>query len=120
DLAGVLLAEDLVYAGVVRMPTADKMGDVIYDLSKGAIQGLERLGLLHLKDNANKDAARAACRKAFVELHTWLSGSLTAAQRTKTTYDVIMLEHALCKETVEHDEGGGKDDEREDGPDEDD
>lgn len=79
------------------MPTADKMGDVIYDLSKGAIQGLERLGLLHLKDNANKDAARAACRKAFVELHTWLSGSLTAAQRTKTTYDVIMLEHALCK-----------------------
>ncbi|KAH9837948.1 uncharacterized protein C8Q71DRAFT_706298 [Rhodofomes roseus] len=91
-LTATLLASDFVYAGKVKMPTVPEMGHVVASLKLGARAGLIRLGLL-----SGVSATEGEVCTAFVLAYNHLEAKLPAAVKSRMNFDVIMLEHALCK-----------------------
>ncbi|KAJ7179711.1 hypothetical protein C8R46DRAFT_1029153 [Mycena filopes] len=59
-LASYLLTADLVHAGAVTAPTADEMGSTIHFLNKGAVSGLEILGLITGRGGQCQEVEREA------------------------------------------------------------
>ena len=95
-LTQLLIAGDLVYAGIIAPPTVKEMGCLIASLSKGALQGLIALNLLHPADKGD-DSYPDKVTDAFATLYKHLKGSLESDQWTKMGMDVLVLEHSLCK-----------------------
>lgn len=100
-LASYLLTADLSYTGAVVAPTVDEIATVIWDLNKGAVAGLEELNLIPLrteseggtKARADKDNVRRAVKVLFKRLERLLPEEM----KTAVGFDVIVLEHSLCK-----------------------
>jgi hypothetical protein len=93
-LTAYLLAADYAYAGIVDMPTCDEMGKIIFMIKGGGRNGLRLLRLL-----SSDSASELQCISAFRCLHTYLSDCLSIEERVAMHFDVIMVEHALCKLT---------------------
>ncbi|KAJ7645076.1 hypothetical protein DFH06DRAFT_1476947 [Mycena polygramma] len=100
-LAGYLLTADFVYSGAVVAPTVDEMAHVIWFMNKGAASGLEHLRLIPKRAvSAAKYVSRAdkeKVRKAVHRLYKRLQTVLSEATRTRIGFDLIVLEHSLCK-----------------------
>ncbi|KAJ7592735.1 hypothetical protein C8J56DRAFT_885845 [Mycena floridula] len=47
DLGVLLFVEDLVYAGWLDMPSNEEFADCVAQIDKGAVEGLQKLGLVH-------------------------------------------------------------------------
>lgn len=94
DLVAHLLTADYVYGGKVKMPSVEEMGEVIHGINKGAVGGLRLLGYF----GADRPS-RALVIAAFRHLYNYLLEKLIARSVSLMTFDVIMLEHALCKLT---------------------
>lgn len=93
-LAAYLLAADYVYAEVVAVPTPEEMGGLIHKLGKGAVAGLQCMGML---PSGKQEFAELDVVNAFVKVHEYVLGELNKEEITQMGYDTIMLEHALCK-----------------------
>ncbi|KAJ7939129.1 hypothetical protein B0H13DRAFT_1587166 [Mycena leptocephala] len=73
DLAGFLLAGDFVYAGVVQAPMVAEVGEIIHQINKGGVQGLEFLGLVQPREEGkgrsfkmgNRDEVKAGFTKLY-------------------------------------------------------
>lgn len=90
-LSALLICGDLIEAGILPMPTAQEWGGLIYTLRMGANGAMESLGLIR------KGASRAEVAKAFMSLNLVLQQELKEEERAEMNYNVIMLEHTLCK-----------------------
>ena len=82
---------DLIEADILSMPTAHEWGGLIYALRMGANDAMEMLGLIR------KKASKEEVSKAFASLDLALQQELTEEEKAAMNYNVIMLEHALCK-----------------------
>ena len=90
-LSALLICGDLIEAGVVAMPSAMEFGELIYKVGKGAKDGMVMFDLV--KKNADKEEI---C-KAFISLDLALQRELTDIEKEAMGYNIIMLEHTLCK-----------------------
>jgi len=73
------------------MPTAHEWGRLIYTLKMGANGAMEMLGLI------SKKASRVEVAEVFTSLDRVLQKELQEEEKVAMKYNVIMLEHALCK-----------------------
>jgi len=89
NLVGWLLASDYVYAGLVQMPEASKVGEIIFKINAGGKSGLELLGF----KVDTQEACAESMRSVWVAIHKLL----TPGEIDKMGIDPITLEHALCK-----------------------
>lgn len=98
-LAGYLITADYVYAGLVEKPSIEEMGEIIWKLNKGGAKGLSKLGI-YLPAAAAKGVRRGGkedCIKAFECVYSYLSTHLSQEKQKRMGFDVIMVEHLLCK-----------------------
>jgi len=91
SLSALLICGDLVEAGLVPMPSPEELGELIFKVGKGAKEGMSLIGLV--KDEVNREEL---C-KAFASLDLALKQELTEDEKEAMGYNVIMLEHTLCK-----------------------
>lgn len=94
DLIRLLVAGDLVYAGIFQGPTLEEMGAVITKVNKGAIAGLKKLGAL--PDQQDKHTSDQV-DKALSDVYNSLRSGLTQEEWKDMGMDVLTLEHSLCK-----------------------
>ena len=90
-LSAILICGDLIEAGVVAMPSAMEFGELIHKVGKGAKDGMVMFNLV--KKNADKEEI---C-KAFSSLDLALQCELTEVEKEAMGYNIVMLEHTLCK-----------------------
>ena len=91
SLTALLICGDLIEAGLVPMPSPEELGKLIFNLGKGAREGMIMIGLVKYKVN------REELCKAFKSLDLTLQQELTRDEKEAMGYNVIMLEHTLCK-----------------------
>ena len=91
ELTALLICGDLVEAGIITMPSSQEMGELISRVQKGARAGLETFELVSKGANGNE-----VCQ-AFVSLDAALQHLLQMEEKVAMGYNVIMLEHVLCK-----------------------
>jgi hypothetical protein len=94
DLTALLICGDCIYAGLIHMPTKEEMGFLVARMRKGATTGLANLRLIPDKHSSEVDI-----RNAFVGLYDYLDVELTTEEKEAIGFDVLMLEHSLCKYT---------------------
>lgn len=76
------------------MPSTAEMAELVFILKKGAMTGLARLGMIAEEKPAKKDVIAA-----FTRLSEYLTKELTNQEQAHMIYNILMLEHALCKYT---------------------
>jgi hypothetical protein len=91
ELAALLIVGDLIEAGVIRMPSPEEWGMLVVAVNKGAKKGLGDLKLI----NSNTPDHRIV--QEFKALDDFLLANLTQEQKEVMHYNVVMLEHGLCK-----------------------
>ena len=91
QLTALLICGDLAEAGVIKMPSAEEWAKLISRVGKGSKAGMVMCGFV--KDKSSQEEL---C-KAFVSLDLALQHELSDEEKEKMGYNVIMLEHALCK-----------------------
>ena len=90
-LSAILICGDLIEAGVVAMPSTMEFGELIHKVGKGAKDGMVMFNLV--KKNTDKEEI---C-KAFSSLDLALQCELTEVEKEAMGYNIVMLEHTLCK-----------------------
>lgn len=95
-LTRLLIAGDLVYAGIIAAPTVEEMGGLVASTSKGALQGLIELNLLRPMEKGDGSYPDKVIH-AFTSLYHNLKESLTSEEWKRMGMDVLVLEHSLCK-----------------------
>ena len=91
SLSALLICGDLIEAGLVRMPTSRELGKLVFKVGKGAKDGMTKIGLVR-----NGADGKDLC-DAFQSLDLVLQQELTDDEKNAMGYNVIMLEHTLCK-----------------------
>lgn len=95
QLGCYLLAADYAYTPLVQMPDMDAMGRMVYCLNKGALAGLQDLGLLPGGRQHQFTEEDVAC--AFTKAFSFVSDSMDPAELDAMIFDPVMMENALCK-----------------------
>lgn len=90
-LSAILICGDLVEAGILSMPSVKEWAELIHKLKKGAMSGMEIYGLTQKKCSAEELHA------AFTSLDQVLQRELRMDEKEMMGYNIIMLEHTLCK-----------------------
>jgi hypothetical protein len=91
SLSALLICGDLIEAGLVQTPSSREYSELIFKVGKGAKEGMMMIGLV--KDNPNLEEL---C-EAFESLDLALQHELTEEEKKAMGYNVVMLEHTLCK-----------------------
>ena len=92
-LCALLVLGDLIEAEcqIFPMPTPFIWGDLVHELNKGARNGLVELGL------QGKIVTSEVTSDSFQELYQFLAEQLDDEEKSLIGFNVIMLEHGLCK-----------------------
>jgi hypothetical protein len=92
-LCALLVLGDLIEAEceLLPMPTPFSWGDLVHELNKGARNGLVELGL------QEKSTTSEVTSQSFNDLYQYLAEQLDDEEKSLIGFNVIMLEHALCK-----------------------
>jgi hypothetical protein len=102
-LGSYLLAADYTYTSprLVDQPTVEELGALICRLNKGAVRGLERLGLIPVRPLNDRgkptNSTPEACVRGLKTIHSILSSHLSPDVQADVRFDIIMIEHSLCK-----------------------
>ena len=91
SLSSLLICGDLIEAGLVIMPTSRELGKLVFKVGKGAKDGMTKIGLVR------NGADRKDLCDALESLDLVLQQELTDDEKNAMGYNVIMLEHTLCK-----------------------
>ncbi|KAJ4498606.1 hypothetical protein C8R41DRAFT_756648, partial [Lentinula lateritia] len=93
NLSAYLLTVDFVYAGCIPWPMLEEVARAIAELSKGALHGLQKMGLIS-KDHFKKEDVE----ETFKALYSYLDqDEKFAIVKKAVVFDLFMVEHALCK-----------------------
>ena len=90
-LSAILICGDLVEAGILSMPSVKEWASLIHKLKKGAMSGMEMYGL------TRKKCSMEELHAAFASLDQVLQRELRMDEKEMMGYNIIMLEHTLCK-----------------------
>ena len=90
-LTALLICGDIIEAGIMPMPSSYEMAQLICKVGKGAQDGMQLLGLVRTGADRNDFI------NAFVSLDAYIEGMLGEEEKRAMGYNVVMLEHALCK-----------------------
>jgi hypothetical protein len=90
-LTALLICGDLVEAGILPMPSAKEWADSIVKMGKGSKAGMEMCGLIQKKSSKEEFCS------AFASLDQALQMELSMEEKKAMGYNIIILEHALCK-----------------------
>lgn len=90
-LTALLICGDLVEANILPMPPAREWAESIVKMGKGSKAGMEMCGFI------GEDSNQEQFCSAFASLDQALQTELRAEEKTTMGYNIIMLEHALCK-----------------------
>jgi hypothetical protein len=93
SLTALLICGDLIEMEILDMPAIEDWAELIHDVKKGATMGLQALVLLQEKFTKQEVV------DAFTLLHTFLLENLSEEDQELMGYNIVMLEHALCKFT---------------------
>jgi len=91
NLTALLICGDLSEAGILPMPTSKEMGKLISKVKKGAQAGMQEYELVR------KGASEEEVCQAFIALDAFLQQELGMEEKKVMGYNVILLEHTLCK-----------------------
>ena len=91
SLTALLICGDLVEAGILPMPSIGEWADSVAKMGKGSKWGMEMCGFI------GKDSSREEFCDAFASLDQALQKELSEDEMAAMGYNIIMLEHALCK-----------------------
>ncbi|RPD54152.1 hypothetical protein L227DRAFT_512154 [Lentinus tigrinus ALCF2SS1-6] len=91
-LTALLLAADLTYSGVVKSPTVEEVGAVIYQNGLGSRAGLVESGQIS-SEGASKEEVIAA----FAGVVRHLQANVSDEDQAFVGLDSIMVKHLLCK-----------------------
>lgn len=94
SLGCYLLAADYAYTPLVKMPDYGDMANMVHRLNKGALGGLQDLGLLPA---GNHHFPQQDVYDAFLKAARFLDDNLTDEEMDEMVFDAIMIENALCK-----------------------
>ena len=92
SLSAFLICGDLIEANLVPMPSSYEVGKFIYKLGMGGKKGMEELDLVNEGDYNGEDFC-----KAFASLDAYVEKTLGMEEKKAMGYNVVMLEHTLCK-----------------------
>ncbi|TFK73103.1 hypothetical protein BDN72DRAFT_246818 [Pluteus cervinus] len=98
SLTSLLIVGDLIKAGLLPIPVAYDFGILVAHVKRGALNGLVRLGLVSHESSSEEIA------EAFENLHLQLLEDLTLDEIRMMDYDIVTLEHILCKFSRLHNE----------------
>lgn len=90
-LSALLICGDLVEAGVLDMPSTREWAMSVLKMGKGSKAGMETCCLVKIGCD-NEEFCNA-----FVSLDKALQSELTKEEKDAMGYNIVMLEHALCK-----------------------
>jgi hypothetical protein len=90
-LSALLICADLVEAGILPMPPAKEWADCVAKTAMGSKAGMENCGMV------KKKSSRVDFCLAFASLDEALQIELTEEEKETMGYNVVMLEHTLCK-----------------------
>jgi hypothetical protein len=90
-LTALLICGDLVEAGILSMPSTRDWAESINKMGKGSKAGMEKCGLV--KSNCSGEEFCTA----FASLDKALQTELSEEEKKAMGYNIIMLEHTLCK-----------------------
>ncbi|KAF8059618.1 hypothetical protein FPV67DRAFT_1453989 [Lyophyllum atratum] len=106
-LSAYLLTCDYVYAGVVLPPTIEEMARTIRTINKGAVNGLNKLGLLYsvswpaeaMMDvqPTRGDVEVEKVQRGLQSIYDRMDRLLRPGVKRDVGLDLIMVEHTLCK-----------------------
>jgi hypothetical protein len=91
DLTALLICGDIVEAGILPMPSAGEWARSLDKLGKGSKDGMVTCGLV------GKGCKKEKFCAAFESLDQALQSELQEEEKEAMGYNIIMLEHALCK-----------------------
>ena len=91
SLTALLICGDLIKADIMPMPSSHELGQLIYKVGRGAKDGMRMLGLVSEEVNGEDFCT------AFSSLDAYLENGLGDERKKAMGYNVVMLEHALCK-----------------------
>ncbi len=91
SLTAILICGDLIEAGIIPMPSSHEFGQLVYKVGKGAKDGMLMFGLTRGGGDGEDFC------KAFTLLDDYVESALGAEEKKAMGYNVVMLEHALCK-----------------------
>jgi hypothetical protein len=92
-LTALLVCGDLIELEILDMPPIEDWAKLISDVQKGATTGLQSLALL-----GNTFTSEEVV-DAFTKLNAFLMQNLSEEDMELMGYDMVMLEHGLCKFT---------------------
>jgi hypothetical protein len=90
-LSALLICSDLVEVGTIAMPSAKEWANLVHKLGMGSKSGMEMCKFIE------KDSSRDDFSSAFASLDQALQMELREEEKEAMGYNIIMLEHALCK-----------------------
>ena len=90
-LSALLIIGDLLESGFLQMVDAHTMGRLVAKVGRGAKDGLECLGLIDQYSDEKMIA------DAFVELDEHATNAIHQEKKRTMVYNIITLEHGLCK-----------------------
>lgn len=91
SLTALLICGDLIEAGIIPMPSASVFGELIFKVGKGGKAGMEMFDLV------SEGVNREDFGKAFASLDNYIERALGEEGKEAMGYNVVMLEHTLCK-----------------------
>lgn len=97
SLTAMLIVGDLVECGFAPMPPVQKWAKLVADVNKGARMQLESLKLVSIGTSTPAQKRRQLVASAFVDIYNYANQELTPEERQQMGFNVIMVEHALCK-----------------------
>ena len=90
-LSALLICGDLIEVGILQLPTPQEWGGLIHSLKMGARSAMQILGL------TSEKASKVEVSTAFASLDFALQQELEDEEKAAMNYNVVMLEHTLCK-----------------------
>jgi hypothetical protein len=93
SLTALLVCGDLIELEILDMPPIEDWAKLIYDVQKGATMGLQSLALL------GETFTQEEVIDAFSRLNAFLIQTLSEEDMELMGYNMVMLEHGLCKFT---------------------
>lgn len=92
-LTAYLITADYAYTELVASPTVEEMAEILCIINRGGLKGLKLLGLLPGNGKPDIQVTTDALRR----LYDYLLEGLTRTERETMRFDLIMVEHSLCK-----------------------
>lgn len=97
-LAQFFITDDLVYAGLVTLPTPEELAPYLQKLNAGGVKGLRMLEYCS-SSSCNSKPPLEKLVPAFLAFYNDIDARLSTEEKSAMGWDTLVAEHMLCKMT---------------------